>query len=102
MITRLFRWVETRLDEGGWVRRAYLVIATVMLWRITEWAMAFTTSPAANRFTGLDIAAITAAVSAPASIVAKFAFDTYIESRKQRAELRRAQQFSLPDPEPPA
>lgn len=81
--TAFFVWIETRLDEGGWVRRTYLVIATVMLWRIAEWAMTFTLLPGAARFSGSDISLITGAVSVPASIVAKFAFDAYLESRRK-------------------
>lgn len=81
-LTSCFVWIETRLDTGGWVRRIYLVVATYMLWRITEWAMAFA-SNAPVRFTGTDLGVIIGAVSLPASAVAKFAFDTYVESRKK-------------------
>jgi hypothetical protein len=79
MITKSFVWLETRLDTGGWVRRIYLLIATLMLWRITEWAMAFAE---ASKLPGTDIGIIIGAVSVPASAVSKFAFDAYLESRK--------------------
>jgi len=79
VITKAFIWLETRLDEGMWVRRAYLVIATLMLWRITEWAMMFAQT---SKLTGTEIGVIIGAVSVPASAVAKFAFDSYQESRK--------------------
>ena len=64
MINQVFIWLETRLDEGGWVRRAYLVVATLMLWRVTDWAMAFAQS---SKLTGGDIGIIIGAVSVPAS-----------------------------------
>lgn len=79
MITKIFEWLETRCDEGGWVRRSYLVVATLMLWRVTEWAMVFA---ATSKQTGTEIGVIIGAVSVPASAVAKFAFDAYLESRR--------------------
>lgn len=78
----IIKWVETRLDEGGWVRRGFLVFSGVMLYQAQQWAFAFATG-APVRFTGTDIAAIVAAATVPASIVAKFAFDAYLESRKR-------------------
>lgn len=82
LIDRIFRWTETRLDEGGWVRKSYLVVATVMLWKVTEWAMVFAQT---SKLTGTEIAVIIGAVSVPASAVAKFAFDAYLESRRSPA-----------------
>lgn len=82
-LTAVFQWVEKRLDEGGWMRRSYLVAATVMTWRVTEWAMLFAVSASTSKFTGMDIAAIIGAASLPVSAVAKFAFDAYLESRKK-------------------
>lgn len=83
-LTNAFRWLETRLDEGGWVRRAYLLAATVMTWRVTEWAMGYVTT---SKLPGLEQAAVIAAVTAPSAAVAKFAFDAYLDSRKKSLEL---------------
>jgi hypothetical protein len=78
-MTRLFEWLETRLDEGGWVRRAYLVAATVMSWKFILWAMAFAeTSPRP----GTDVAMIVGAIGVPLSAVTGFAFTAYLNSRK--------------------
>lgn len=78
-INALFDWVEYRLEQG-WMRRAYLAIATLMLWKVTEWAMIFAQT---SKLSGSDIALIIGAASVPASAVAKFAFDAYLDSRKR-------------------
>lgn len=79
MLTRLFQWVETRLEEGAWFRRLYVVAATVLIWRTTVWAMGFAE---ANASRGLDVAAIIAAVSAVPGAVVTFAFQQYLNTRK--------------------
>lgn len=77
-MTKLFEWLEVRLDEGGWVRRAYLVAATVMVWKFMLWAMGFAeTSPRI----GSDVAMILTAIGVPLSSVTGFAFSQYLKSR---------------------
>lgn len=72
-------WLEARLDEGGWVRRAYLVAATAMNWRYIQWAMHFAeTSPRP----GSDVAMIIGAIGVPLAAVTGFAFTNYLSSRK--------------------
>lgn len=78
-MTRIFQWLELRLDEGGWVRRAYLVAATVMNWKFIVWAMGFAETGAADP-TGK--AALIAAIGVPLSAVTGFAFQNYLGSRK--------------------
>lgn len=78
-ITSFFEWAETRLDEGGWVRRAYLVAATVLAWKVTHWSMSFAET---TKLAGVDAAAVIAAVGAPVMAVLTFAFNSYLESRK--------------------
>jgi len=78
-MTRLFQWLETRLDEGGWVRRTYLVAATVLAWKVTHWSMTFAET---TKYSGVDAGVVIAAVGAPVMAVLKFAFDAYLESRK--------------------
>lgn len=78
-MTKVFEWLELRLDEGGWVRRLYLIAATVMAWKFALWAMAFgETSPRS----GSDVAMIIGAIGVPLSGVTGFAFKAYLESRK--------------------
>ena len=78
-MTKVFEWLETRLDEGGWVRRIYLIAATVMAWKFALWAMAFgETSPRS----GSDVAMIIGAIGVPLSAVTGFAFQNYLASRK--------------------
>ena len=79
MITRAFEWVETRLDEGGWVRRSYLVIATLMTWNFVIWAQHFAMESARP---GADVAMIIGAIGVPLSAVTGFAFSSYLDSRR--------------------
>lgn len=79
-IDKFFLWVEQRLDEGGWVRRSYLFIATGMTWRFTEWAMNFSMS---SPRPGADVSMIIAAIGVPLSAVTGFAFTAYLESRRK-------------------
>jgi hypothetical protein len=82
VITEAFQWTETRLDEGGWIRRIYLLLATAMTWKYVLWAMSFaTTSPRA----GSDVAMIIAAVGVPIAAVQTFAFNAYLDSRKPQS-----------------
>jgi len=78
-MTKVFEWLELRLDEGGWVRRLYLIAATVMSWKFILWAMAFAeTSPR----TGSDVAMIVGAIGVPLSAIVGFGFQNYLASRK--------------------
>lgn len=57
-----------------------LVVATVMLWRVSEWGMSFAMTCAKS---GVDVAAITAAVQLPATFFAGWIFKLYQEGKKQ-------------------
>lgn len=78
-MTKLFEWIEDRLEKGAWFRRAYVVVATVLTWRVTEWAFVYA---ATSKLPGIEQAAVIGAVTLPVSAVVKFAFDAYMESRK--------------------
>lgn len=79
MITKLFVWVETRFDEGGWVRRAYLAVAALMTWNFIIWAQGFAMT---STRPGGDVAMIVGAIGVPLSAVTGFAFNAYLESRR--------------------
>jgi hypothetical protein len=79
MLTNAFRWIETRLEEGAWFRRLYVVAATVLIWNVTRWAMGYAEANASRP--GLDVAAIIAAVSAVPGAVVTFAFNQYLSTR---------------------
>lgn len=89
-MTRFFQWLELRLDEGGWVRRAYLVAATVLAWKVTQWGMEFAekvlhaimADPANASAIMIAAGALIVSVVAPVMAVLKFAFDAYLDSRK--------------------
>lgn len=77
--TEAVKWVETRLHEGAWFRRAYVVAATVLTWSVTNWAMRFAETNADRP--GLEVAAMIAAVSAVPGAVVTFAFNQYLASK---------------------
>lgn len=79
MLTRAFKWVETRLEEGAWFRRLYVVAATCLLWRTTLWAMGYAEANASRP--GLDVAAVIGAVSAVPGAIVTFAFNQYLTTR---------------------
>lgn len=78
-VTDAFRWLETRLDEGAWFRRGYVIAATVLTWEVTLWAMRY--AELSSR-PGIDLAAIIAAVSAVPGAAVTFAFNQYLQARK--------------------
>lgn len=78
-MTRFFQWLETRLDEGGWVRRTYLVAASIMTWKVTIWSMVFAE---VSKLPGVETAAVIGAVGVPIAAVQTFAFQNYLISRK--------------------
>ena len=77
--TEGIKWVETRLHEGAWFRRAYVIAATVLTWQVTLWAMRFVEANADKP--GLEIAAMVTAVSAVPGAVVTFAFNQYLASK---------------------
>jgi len=78
-MTKLFEWLEVRLDEGGWVRRAYLVAATAMTWKMTVWSMGFAET---SKIEPIGMAAVLTAIGVPVAAIQSFAFKAYLESRK--------------------
>lgn len=80
-ITQLFIWLETRLDDGAWFRRIYVVVATVMTWKVVEWSMNYVTSNPTKD--GAQMALIIGAISGIAAGVQGFAFTAYLQSRKE-------------------
>ncbi len=78
-MTKLFEWLETRLDEGGWVRRVFLYVMLVMTWKAFVWGTIFA---AESTLAGVDRAAVIAAVTAPVCALMKYVFEAYAESRK--------------------
>ena len=55
-----------------------LIVSGVMLWRVSEWGMSFAASCLK---TGVEIAAIIAAVQVPATFYAGWAFKIYAENK---------------------
>lgn len=66
------------LDNRGVIRRVILGVAMWMTWEVTHWAMAFA---AVSARPGIDLAAVIAAVSAPATALSGYVFKAYLDSR---------------------
>lgn len=77
-MTKLFLWVEERLDKGAWFRRGYVLAASILVWQVTIWAMGFATS---STRPGGEVAMIIAAVVSAPSALTTFAFAQYLNSR---------------------
>ena len=71
------QWIDRNHSTMAWM---ILITAILMLLRVTEWGMAFATSSVK---TGVEIAAITAAVQVPATYFAGWAFKTFAEMIKE-------------------
>ena len=67
MITEFDQW----LKKYRIFSRIMVIVGVVMIWRLQEWGMAFAISSAR---TGVEIAAILAAVQVPATFYAGWAF----------------------------
>ena len=78
-MTRIFEWIEDRLEKGAWFRRTYVVVATAMNWRVIEWSFDYAKT---SKLSGVEQAAVIGAVVVPAAAVLKYGFDAYMESRK--------------------
>ena len=78
-MTKLFEWLETRLDEGGWVRRSCLWGAVGMTLWFMLWCMRFAESSPRN---GSDVALIIGAIGVPLSAFTGFVFKVYSDSKK--------------------
>jgi len=71
---RFWAWV----DERAIVRRISLVAAIAMTWHASQWAMSFAEM---SERPGMDVAAIIAAVTAPAMAFGGYIFKWYVEGR---------------------
>ena len=78
-MTRWFRWVETRLEEGAWFRRIYVGLATCLVWNTTLWAQSFANANAHRP--GIEVAAIIGAVAAIPGLIVTFAFNQYLQAK---------------------
>lgn len=66
------------IDKRGVVRRVVLAVAIYMTWRVSVWAMMFVGH---SDLSGVDLAAVVAAVTAPVTAFGGYVFKAYIDSR---------------------
>jgi hypothetical protein len=67
------------VDNRGVIRRLVLLAAIVMTWRVSLWAMEFA---GLCKLSGVEAAALIAAVTAPVTLFASSVFKNYIEARQ--------------------
>jgi hypothetical protein len=75
--TRFWDFVDSR----GVIRRVVLAIAIYMLWVQANWANEYALTALAHGKSDASIAAIIAAISAPATMLVGWVFKTYADSR---------------------
>ena len=69
------------LDTRGVIRRVVLGIAIYMLWVQANWANEYALTALALGKSDASIAAIVAAISAPATMLVGYVFKNYLDSR---------------------
>jgi hypothetical protein len=77
MIERFWNWIDTRAI----VRRAVLFTTLWMTWAAFAWAAGFAES---TERTGIEVAAIIAAVTAPIAALQGFIFSVYSAGRDEK------------------
>lgn len=78
-LTRFWDFVDSR----GVVRRIVLAISIWMLWQQGTWANEYALKALAVGKTDVGIAAIMAAISAPATLLVGYVFKLYLDSKAQ-------------------
>ena len=81
-LTQILVWIETRLDQGAWARRAYVVVATCFTWNVMAWSERYAEAALAAKLDPVGTAAVIGAVSAVAGAIQTFAFKHYLDSRE--------------------
>lgn len=79
----LLQYIYTVINEQGIVRRCVLGVTVYMTYTATTWAENFANVTARS---GLDAAAIIAAVTAPLMALQGFAFKQYLDSRNKEQD----------------
>jgi len=78
-MTDLFVWFETRLDQGQWFRRIYVIVATTSTLSAISWGKTFAMT---TKMTGSDAALVLAALFAPLAAIQTFAFTDYMKAKQ--------------------
>jgi hypothetical protein len=81
MLTNSFTQFWDFIDQRGVIRRAVLGISIWMLWVQAEWAHEYSLTALALGKSDAGVAAILAALSAPATLLVGYVFKNYLESR---------------------
>ncbi len=72
------------LDTRGVIRRVVLGISIYMLWIQAEWAHEYALTALAYGKSDAGVAAILAALSAPATLLVGYVFKNYLDSRTDK------------------
>lgn len=80
-MTKLFEWIETRLDKGAWFRRILAVVTVFLVFRMTYWATEYAEKALLAKVSLLDGAAIITAVAGIPVALLTLIFNKYVDSR---------------------
>jgi hypothetical protein len=81
MLTNSFTQFWDFVDSRGVIRRIVLGLAIYMLWVQGQWANEYASEALVLGKSDVGIAAIMAAITAPATMLVGFIFKNYLESR---------------------
>lgn len=70
------------IDSRSVVRRGVLIFTLWMTWWVTSTMIEFAVVAMANKYPGLEVAAIVAAIMAPTAALQGFAFQQYLGSKQ--------------------
>jgi len=79
-MNRFLIWADQRHFIS--VRALTLYVALVMTWQVVDWATNFAYAVATTDKSGVEMAAIIAAVTAPVSALQAFVFKWYMEAKR--------------------
>lgn len=76
---RFLAWADKRNIVS--VRSAVIYVTVWMTWRLTEWATSFATQWMSSGKSGVEAAAVIAAITVPFATLQAFAFKDYVVGR---------------------
>lgn len=83
MLTKIFIWVENRLNQG-WVSRGLLLAQFYLAFKLTSWAMSYAVIAINKDADLIGTSAVIAAVAAAPQALLMLATNAYINARKEK------------------
>lgn len=87
LVTQGFQWIEARLDAGAWVRRWIVVFTLFETYTLTKWGAHYADLALTAKADLTGTAATIAAVAGIPLALLTLLFKSYVESRKEVANV---------------